>query len=291
MSKAINKDYLLNTLKDFDDDILEDKYQGKVEEMTQTEYNALSEEEKNDGTIRFITDGAPGGGGTTVIANPEGTASEDLTKLQVGNDIYEIPQGGIKALISDKVSTKVIINKWVSKTWYGLTNFFGKNIWTDGENIYYSDGTSAQYVLDKSTGEWSEKTWVGISESDEHFCGKNIWTDGENIYYSYPDSGNYILNKSTSEWSEKTWSGIQFAFIYGENIWTDGENIYYSNYSNGTSMQYVLNKSTSTWTTKTWTGMKAFIGENIWTDGENIYYSGGGSNYILLKEKVTVRVR
>ena len=34
---------------------------------------------------------ASGGGGTTVIANPEGEASTDLEKLQVGESIYEIP--------------------------------------------------------------------------------------------------------------------------------------------------------------------------------------------------------
>lgn len=55
-NKAIDKDYLLRQLKNFDDDVLEDKYQGKVEEMTQAEYDDLSAEEKNDGTIRFITD-------------------------------------------------------------------------------------------------------------------------------------------------------------------------------------------------------------------------------------------
>lgn len=32
--------------------------------------------------------------GTTVIANPSGTATADLTSLQVGNDIYSIPSGG-----------------------------------------------------------------------------------------------------------------------------------------------------------------------------------------------------
>ena len=33
-------------------------------------------------------------GGTTVVANPTGTASAQLNKLQVGNDIYSIPSGG-----------------------------------------------------------------------------------------------------------------------------------------------------------------------------------------------------
>ena len=33
-------------------------------------------------------------GGTTVVANPTGTASAQLNKLQVGNTIYSIPSGG-----------------------------------------------------------------------------------------------------------------------------------------------------------------------------------------------------
>lgn len=32
--------------------------------------------------------------GTTVVANPEGTATDTLNKLQVGNEIYSIPSGG-----------------------------------------------------------------------------------------------------------------------------------------------------------------------------------------------------
>lgn len=35
-----------------------------------------------------------GQGGTTVIANPSGTATDDLEKIQIGNDIYDIPSGG-----------------------------------------------------------------------------------------------------------------------------------------------------------------------------------------------------
>lgn len=38
--------------------------------------------------------GSGGGGGTTVVANPEGEATDELEKLQVGNDIYSIPSGG-----------------------------------------------------------------------------------------------------------------------------------------------------------------------------------------------------
>lgn len=60
-----------------------------------------------------------GGGGTTVVANPSGTAVDTLTKLQVGNDIYDIPTSskdystdsvyaGYKWIDGGKVYKKVI---------------------------------------------------------------------------------------------------------------------------------------------------------------------------------------
>lgn len=169
------------------------------------------------------------------------------------------------------------------KTWTGLTNFDGSSVWTDGENIYYSSSTT-QYVLDKSTSNWTTKTWTGLT----NFYGSYVWTDGENIYYSN-NTTQKVLNNST--WSNKTWSGI--TSINGTNVWSDGENIYYSN----GSAQYVLNKTTSTWTTKSWLGLTNFIGEYVWSDGENIHYtylsSAGSSstsnyyNYILDKSTST----
>ena len=151
-----------------------------------------------------------------------------------------------------------------------MTDFSGFAIWTDGENIYYSNG-SEQYVLDKSTSTWQAKTWNGLTS----FQGINVWTDGENIYYSN-GSEQYVLDKSTSTWQAKTWNGL--TSFQGNNIWTDGENIYYS----FTSNQYVLDKATSTWTEKTWRlGQRGnydklydlLKGNNVWTDGENIYYN------------------
>ena len=41
-----------------------------------------------------INEAASSGGGTTVVANPSGTATDDLTKVQIGSTIYDIPGGG-----------------------------------------------------------------------------------------------------------------------------------------------------------------------------------------------------
>ena len=41
-----------------------------------------------------VAAGGGGGGGTTVIANPAGSATDTLNKLQVGSTIYNVPSGG-----------------------------------------------------------------------------------------------------------------------------------------------------------------------------------------------------
>ena len=98
----------------------------------------------------------------------------------------------LKPLNTKKSSTSQIIKvyeEWGSKTWTGLTSFSGQQIWTDNENIYYSNG-SDQYVLDKSNSTWSVKTWIGLSS----MYGAQIWKEGENIYYSYLQT-QYEFNK------------------------------------------------------------------------------------------------
>ena len=80
-----------------------------------------------------------------------------------------------------------------SKTWSGLNSFYGSLIWTDGDNIYYSNNTY-QYMLDKTTNTWNTKIWNNQPNS---FTGTDIWTDGDNIYYSNNNS-QYVLDKSTS---------------------------------------------------------------------------------------------
>ena len=92
--------------------------------------------------------------------------------------------GSVGKKISVKPSVK---DTWTEKTWSGLTDFEGSNIWTDGNNIYYSSSTN-QYVLDIATSTWNTKTWNGLTSFD----GNNIWTDGNNIYHS-SGTTHYVL--------------------------------------------------------------------------------------------------
>ena len=78
-------------------------------ELTQAQYNQLTPEEKADpNVIYFITDaggGGGGGGGTTVIANPTGSATDTLNKLQVGSVIYGVSGG------SSQVNSEIVTQK------------------------------------------------------------------------------------------------------------------------------------------------------------------------------------
>ena len=165
-----------------------------------------------------------------------------------------------------------------SKTWSGLNSFYGSLIWTDGDNIYYSNNTY-QYMLDKTTNTWNTKIWNNQPSS---FSSRDVWTDGDNIYYSNNNS-QYVLDKSTSTQSAKTWNG--YSSLFGQHIWTDGNNIYYSGGANNT--QYVLDKITSTQNSKTWNGFNKIRGCYVCTDEENIYYIDSTNQYMLDKATST----
>ena len=198
-------------------------------------------------------------------------------------------------------------------TWSGLTNFGGHNIWTDGTNIYYSNGAD-QYKLNGTTWEsirwsgrdpfgnciwtdgtniyyssfsdqyklngttWESMTWTGLTI----FNGNCIWTDGTNTYYS-DGADHYKLNGTA--WETMTWEGLPgglLATFDSSNIWTDNTNVYYSQHSTSKDYQYKLNGTT--WEEITWTGISPIFGQDIWTDGTNVYYNDayvGSTTYQL----------
>lgn len=60
-----------------------------------------------------------GGGGTTVIANPAGASTAgDLLKLQVGQDIYDIPSGGGGGSVAYVDNVERVIGTWNGATLY-----------------------------------------------------------------------------------------------------------------------------------------------------------------------------
>ncbi len=229
--------------------------------------------------VKDLEQGGGGGTATDVQVDNNSITNNGVANLKTISGNYDETNNPIATKndlppFTTLTTIKSINGKhlWKTKTWGGLNSFNKSSIWTDGENIYCSNGSVgvSQYVLDKSTYTWYPKNWEGLGS----FFGSDIWTDGENIYYSSA-STQYVLNKSTSTWSQKAWTGLTSFSANG--IWTDGENIYYSS----ASTQYVLNKSTSTWSAKTWNGYSTPNGNYVWTDGKNIYYSYNTNQYVL----------
>lgn len=72
-----------------------------------------------------------GGGGTTVIANPSGTATDTLNKLQVGPTIYDVPSGGGSS----------------GHTWSRTEHPVG--VWVDGKTVYEK---TIKYEFNSSSG-------------------------------------------------------------------------------------------------------------------------------------------
>ena len=213
--------------------------------------------------------------GTSIVSNGVANLVTNTAYDASSNKLAtmsDIPSDGGNSETTIKTARPIVNSLWKTKTWSGLTSFRGRYLWSDGIDIYYSGGSSSQYVLDKSTSTWSAKTWTGYTD----MVGNNIWSDGINIYYS-SSTTQYVLQNSN--WVTKTWTGL--TNFSGEHVWTDGINYYYSYNGNN----YVLDISTSTWSTKTWTGLTNFRGKEVWTDGTDIYYMyyGGSDTYKLDK--------
>lgn len=228
---------------------------------------------RNDMVILYngadTTDFAKGG-----IYKYNGTEWESFSGSveQVYDSTSEKAQSGkavdmaVQQFITDNTSLV-----WETKTWQGLTDFYGVQVWKDGGNTYYSDGTTHR-VLNRSTDTWETKTWSGLTR----FYGSGIWHDGDNLYFS-EGSTQYVFNRAEDKWETKTWNGLT-RFSFNTDIWTDGTDFYFSD----NSRQYILNRETSTWEPKTW-NINIAVAPDVWHDGDITYYSSGNSEYVLNK--------
>lgn len=267
-----------------------------------------------------------------IIDNTGDMSSNGDTKLEYLNYPYPFYNNTGSVLgdytnIEDPVNTKALRDigecclqlqsnsTWQPQPWSGLDDFLGRNIWTDGTNIYYSNGAQ-QYQLDKAKSTWSTKEWHGLT----NFSGVDIWVKDNEIYYS-SGSEQYILT-APDQWVKFQWDTSGYKYVYGQDIWTprnsglggwyyshdtdqyllnfqkwaktrwsgslssfqgrntwsDGQNVYYSE---GTKQYQFIANPTFRWETKQWKGLGSFNGENVWQQGQNIYYSEGTKQYQL----------
>ena len=120
--------------------------------------------------------------GTTVVANPTATGTQDLTSLQVGGTVYNIPQGGaveyatdeeIDALFEAAEPQDELIGTWVWNSFINSTtntfnfSFTSNNTQYTGIKVYPEGrGVHVEYL--KSNGESDNASTGGPSVYEEY---------------------------------------------------------------------------------------------------------------------------
>ena len=149
---------------------------------------------------------------------------------------------------------------WVPKTWSGLTSFYGYNVWTDGDDLYYSTSGN-NYVLNKATSAWSTKTWTGLTS----VVGSRVWVYSSSVYCTPGTNYTYTLNKGTSTWSESYYSDVKVDNVY---VPVSAK----PQYSNGQNYGWYFDPNNRGWRSG---GATNFYPSYCWNDGEYDYYSYG----------------
>ena len=221
-------------------------------------------------------DGDLGGGGSGVpaVETMPASPSDNDVVLYVGENTENYKKGH-----TYQAHTSV---GWESVSIPPLTYFYANNVWTDGTDTYYYDGSEYvdNYRLNKDANPLRWETYDTHNPSN-FFVGSNLWYAGGKTYYSYYDN-HYVYDRSANRWDEITWEGVPH-YISANGIWTDGTNTYYSDGSN----QFMIDTENRVWTPVTWSGLASPDGSNIWTDGTDVYYSSEENQYVLNKNTST----
>lgn len=176
-------------------------------------------------------------GGTTVIPNPQGTATTDLTKVQIDSTIYDIPDT-LPSLSDVNIDTQTLANdqalaydsttqKWINKniggggganTWEGTQAEYDAIANPDPDTIYFiTDGNPsggggiALKTLYNTWDQFAENSTITFQDSLTQYDEIRIYTS-----YHKTDTGDYyiqrklaIIDKETIKWSiaEQTQTG------------------------------------------------------------------------------------
>lgn len=113
------------------------------------------------GTIMYKGESYGGGGGTNVVANPSGTATGTLNKLQVGSNIYSV--GGGSGTSETYSTSEQVIGTWIdNKPIYQKT-------------IYVASHNGGSQVID-NTLTMNDISYIALKEIN--YIVNNTYMDG-----------------------------------------------------------------------------------------------------------------
>lgn len=174
-------------------------------------------------------------GGTTVVPNPTGTAIADLNSVQIGNDIYSIPSGGGGNVGYEE---SIIYNTPTSSTGLITTLDF-----SDADFLIFESGIYASNIYQKFENIISAETF---KQGDDYFIG------GEVTDYSEYFRIKYINNKTIEitatgrqSWTERNYlyKISKGKFVSGSTPSPSSDNGYYKEtelYSSASSSASII---------------------------------------------------
>jgi len=135
-------------------------------------------------------------GGTEVEANPEGTATEDLKKIKIGENIFSIPEGGSGGSTHKYSTEEKVVGEWIDgEPIYEITSTTEPEYYIINKSDEILGYTTYQYMkinppsIIFTNGEWNE---MYVSDIQEYNCTRE---DGC-ILFGY-DSGSGISFRNT----------------------------------------------------------------------------------------------
>ena len=163
---------------------------------TQEEWDALTTAEKQIYNICNITDDMSDfDGGTTVIPNPTGTATDELEKIQIGSTIYKIENSVIGSQITPTNDVQTLLH---------CANIYDKTSYTT-----ISDVLADTVIL---------KILIDNNNSADYLVRSTTWASAvtaNSIAMTYIGANNYCTNKMLDD---STWCTAICNSIYFESV-------------------------------------------------------------------------
>ena len=131
------------------------------------------------GAYKWVQKDVQPGGGTTVVANPSGTATETLTKLQVGSTIYSVEGGGGTTIVqipsvsgasfTYNATAQGAAITGLDTTHCTVVGGTGTTVTTSGDTTYVKAINAGSYSFSVKLNDTSSMVWSDLTTADKTY--------------------------------------------------------------------------------------------------------------------------